>query len=198
MWVVGPWRAYASTPGARLRHVCCGSETSAIPAAETVGPQGFVLGVDLRRRCLTLGRAKARIRDLKQFEFRVGDMLDLQLTAIGFDTVICVFESSSSGIWGLCASFGGARFVPGGRLPVHVGSSFFRPAAIYLECGPRTGSILGTGFHRLKRYASSSYRRIPDIAAEMTSHALGSPEDWWPMVLGTRYSRTIERGCRDA
>lgn len=32
--------------GARILDVCCGSGASAIPAAEKVGPQGFVLGID--------------------------------------------------------------------------------------------------------------------------------------------------------
>jgi SAM-dependent methyltransferase len=33
--------------GACTLDVCCGSGASAIPAAEKVGPQGFVLGIDL-------------------------------------------------------------------------------------------------------------------------------------------------------
>ena len=32
-------------PGARVLDVCCGTGASAIPAAEQVGPEGFVLGV---------------------------------------------------------------------------------------------------------------------------------------------------------
>ena len=34
---------------------------------------------------------------------------------------------------------------------------------------------------------------MPDVATELTSHALGSAEDWWPMVLGTGYRGTIEQ-----
>jgi SAM-dependent methyltransferase len=34
---------------------------------------------------------------------------------------------------------------------------------------------------------------LPDVATEMNSHALGSPEDWWPMVLGTGYRGTVEQ-----
>jgi ubiquinone/menaquinone biosynthesis C-methylase UbiE len=78
-------------PGARILDVCCGSGASAIPAAEAVGPQGFVLGVDLADNLLTLARTKAKRRHLNNIEFRAGDMLDLQLPAMGFDAVICVF-----------------------------------------------------------------------------------------------------------
>ena len=46
-------------PGARVLDVCCGSGASAIPAAEIVGPNGFVLGVDLAENLIALARAKA-------------------------------------------------------------------------------------------------------------------------------------------
>ena len=64
-------------PGARVLDVCCGSGASAIPAAEQVGPQGSVLGVDLADNLLGLARAKAEGRGLRNIEFRVGDLLDL-------------------------------------------------------------------------------------------------------------------------
>ena len=35
--------------------------------------------------------------------------------------------------------------------------------------------------------------QVPDVAAEMNSHVLGSPDNWWPMVLGTGYRGTIEQ-----
>ena len=112
--------------GARLLDVCCGSGASAIPAAETVGPQGFVLGVDLAEDLLTLGRAKAKDRDLNNIEFRVGDMLDLQLTAIGFDTVICVFGILRPRYAGGCARALATRSSGRSACHYHVGSSFFR------------------------------------------------------------------------
>src|SRR5436190_5084888 len=62
--------------GAQILDVCCGSGASAIPAAEAVGPQGFVLGIDLADNLLALARAKAKERGLANIEFRVGDMLD--------------------------------------------------------------------------------------------------------------------------
>jgi hypothetical protein len=34
---------------------------------------------------------------------------------------------------------------------------------------------------------------VPDVVTEMNSHALNSPDDWWPMVLGTGYRGTIEQ-----
>jgi ubiquinone/menaquinone biosynthesis C-methylase UbiE len=45
--------------GQRVLDVCCGSGASALPAAEKVGPRGFVLGVDLSEKLLELARTKA-------------------------------------------------------------------------------------------------------------------------------------------
>jgi ubiquinone/menaquinone biosynthesis C-methylase UbiE len=113
-------------PGARVLDVCCGSGASAIPAAEAVGPQGFVLGVDLAENLLALARDKARNQGLNNIEFRVGDMLDLQ--ANGFDVVICVFgiffvpdmQGALAELW--------KHVRPGGRLAVTTwGPRFFEP-----------------------------------------------------------------------
>jgi len=46
--------------GARVLDVCCGTGSSAIPAAELVGPSGFVIGIDLADKLLVLARKKAR------------------------------------------------------------------------------------------------------------------------------------------
>jgi len=78
-------------PGMRVLDVCCGSGASALPAAEAVGPDGEVLGVDLAEKLLALARAKAQQRGLTNIEFRTGDMLDLGLSEAGFDAVVCVF-----------------------------------------------------------------------------------------------------------
>ena len=55
--------------GARVLDVCCGSGASALPAAEIVGPQGFVLGIDLAANLLELARMKAAKRGLMNTQF---------------------------------------------------------------------------------------------------------------------------------
>ena len=76
---------------ARVLDVCCGSGASALPAAEMVGPQGFVLGIDLAANLLELARTKAVKRGLMNTQFRIGDLLDMHLSDSQFDAVICVF-----------------------------------------------------------------------------------------------------------
>ena len=60
--------------GATVLDACCGSGASAIPAAEAVGLNGRVLGVDLAENLLILARAKAECRGLAQTEFRAADI----------------------------------------------------------------------------------------------------------------------------
>src|SRR5688572_14226572 len=78
-------------PGKRVLDVCCGSGASAIPAAEAVGPDGLVIGVDLAEDLLNLARAKAVARGLRNVQFQAGDMLDLGFNDSEFDAVVCVF-----------------------------------------------------------------------------------------------------------
>jgi ubiquinone/menaquinone biosynthesis C-methylase UbiE len=191
-------------PGARILDVCCGSGASAIPAAEVVGPRGFVLGVDLAENLLMLARAKAKDRDLSNIEFRTGDMLDLQLPAIGFDAVICVF-----GIFFVPDMQGVVRELwrhvhPGGQLAITTwGPRFFEPVNTVFWHAVRTARPdLYKGFNPWDRISQAEALRelfvqggaeVPDVALELNSQALGSAEDWWSMVLGTGYRGTIEQ-----
>jgi len=191
-------------PGARVLDVCCGSGASAIPAAEAVGRQGFVLGVDLAENLLTLARAKAKQRDLNNIEFRTGDMLDLQLPTTGFDAVICVF-----GIFFVPDMQGAVRELwrhvrPGGRLAITTwGPRFFEPVNTVFWNAVRTARPdLYKGFNPWDRISQAEALRelfveggaqVPDVDAEMNSHVLDSPDNWWPMVLGTGYRGTIEQ-----
>jgi SAM-dependent methyltransferase len=74
--------------GDRVLDVCCGSGASAIPAADAVGPEGSVLGIDLSQNLLELAREKAKSRRLQNVEFRAGDMLDPGVPDAHFDAVV--------------------------------------------------------------------------------------------------------------
>src|SRR5262249_8998391 len=63
--------------GERVLDVCCGSGASAIPAAEIVGADGSVVGIDLAENLLELARAKANQRSLTNIHFQSGDLMHL-------------------------------------------------------------------------------------------------------------------------
>src|SRR5687767_8260757 len=189
--------------GARVLDVCCGSGASAIPAAQAVGSGGFVLGVDLAENLLALARRKAQDRGLTNIEFRTGDMLDLGLPESEFDAVICVFgiffvpdmQAAVSKLWRLVR--------PGGKLAITTwGRHFFEPAnTAFWNSINAVRPDLYKGFNPWDRICepgdllallNSAGINNAEVVAEPGSHPLNSPEDWWPMVLGTGYRGTIE------
>jgi ubiquinone/menaquinone biosynthesis C-methylase UbiE len=189
--------------GARVLDVCCGSGSSAIPAAELVGASGFVIGVDLADRLLALAREKARQRALQNITFRVADMLDLDFQAESFDAVLCVFgiffvpdmPTAVRELW---------RFVrPGGKLAITSwGRNVLEPANGVFW---RSVRELRSELHKL----SKPWDRIADpvglrqmlreggveaeeVIAENRWHPIRSPEDWWTIVLGSGRREAIE------
>jgi cyclopropane fatty-acyl-phospholipid synthase-like methyltransferase len=72
-----------------------------------------VLGIDLAENLIELAKTKARDRGLENIEFRVADMLDLDLPPSTFDVVICVF-----GIFCRLIALGISHFLSNHRLPV--------------------------------------------------------------------------------
>src|SRR5215510_12586165 len=78
--------------GAKVLDVGCGTGASALPAAQAVGTNGLVLGVDLASRLLERARAKASVAGIDNVEFRLADMTALNYPDDSFDAVISVFS----------------------------------------------------------------------------------------------------------
>ena len=193
----------ALRPGMRVLDVCCGSGASALPAAEAVGPDGEVLGVDLAEKLLALARAKAQHRGLTNIEFRTGDMLDLGLPEAGFDAVVCVF---------------GIFFVPDIPAAVRELWRFVAPggALAITTWGPRFVEPMGTAFWNAVREEQPDLYRgfnpwdritepqalsalfadaglpAPSVIPESGSQPLRSPEDWWTIALGMGFRATVD------
>jgi ubiquinone/menaquinone biosynthesis C-methylase UbiE len=191
-------------PGARVLDVCCGSGASALPAAEAVGPEGSVLGVDLAERLLEIARRKASARGLRNIEFRIGDMLDLRLADSGFDAVVCVF-----GIFFVPDMAAAARELwkavrPGGRLAVTTwGPRFFEPAnTAFWNAVREVAPDLHKGFNPWDRIGDpAALRQLlaqagivnAEVVAVAGEHPIASPEAWWSAVLGSGYRGTYEK-----
>ena len=182
--------------------VCCGSGASAIPAAETVGPTGSVIGVDLAENLLALARSKAQQRGLMNIEFRAGDMTQLPFDDGSFDVVVCVF---------------GIFFVPDmqaalrelkrvlrteGRVAITTwGPRFFEPASTaFWESVRDVRQDLYKGFNPWDRISdvgavtslltSAGFERV-DAIPESGVQPVNSPDDWWAMIMGSGYRGTV-------
>ena len=185
-------------PGDRVLDVACGSGASSLPAAEQVGPNGRVLGVDVSERLLALARAKAEQAGLDNVEFRFGDMRDLELPAASFDAVLLVFgvfmvpdmEALTGQLWSLVK--------PGGRLVITVWArGLMEPAygEFFEAVGAEQRDLVPSDPRWMHVADPAEFRAmllgggIPDEALEIVGergmHELPHPDEFWTIVLGS-------------
>ena len=190
--------------GDRVLDVCCGSGASALPAAQLVGPEGSVIGVDLSEPLLQLARAKARDRGLQNTQFEVGDMLSLNQPEAHFDAVVCVFgiffvpdmAAALHELW--------QRVRAGGKLAITTwGPNFFEPVTtIFWNAIRDVKPELYKGFNPWDRICdpesllalfNEAGIEDVDVVAESAEHPIPSPEAWWSAVLGSGYRGTVDQ-----
>jgi len=189
--------------GYSVLDVGCGTGASALPAAEVVGPNGTVLGVDLAEKMLRQARAKAAQRHLQQVEFRLADMTDLGFPDQHFEVIISVFslffvpdmQALIRDLWRMVK--------PSGQLAITTwGHSFFEPVYTVWRAAVRAERPdLYAAFNPWDRITAPDqlYRLlqsggVPDaqIVAESGSQILQSPQDWWTIVLGSGLRGTVD------
>ncbi len=202
----------ALVPGGVVLDACAGSGASALAAAERVGPSGRVIAVDLADNLLALARAKADRLGLGNLETLHGDVVALDYPDGAFDAVIIVFGvfflpdmvAGTSALWRLVA--------PGGQLAVTTwGPRLWEPASSeFWDAVDKVRPDLTRAYNpwdaltepdavgALLAGAGAEPNRVHAVAG---SHTLGSPEDFWTIVLGSGYRATHDAmsvGERDA
>jgi ubiquinone/menaquinone biosynthesis C-methylase UbiE len=195
--------------GSRVLDVGCGTGASALPAAQAVGSQGSVLGVDLAARLLERARRKATAWGLTNAEFRLADMTALGYPDGHFDAVVSVFsiffvpdmEGLVRELWRMVR--------PGGKLAVTTwGPRMFEPAySRWLAAIKEERPDLHSAFNPWARITDvESMRRLfrdggvadVEVTAEDGIQPLRSPDDWWLVALGSGLRWTIEQMGQEA
>jgi ubiquinone/menaquinone biosynthesis C-methylase UbiE len=190
--------------GSPVIDVCCGAGASALPAAEFVGPEGKVIGVDVAQSLLELARAKAAQRRLGNTRFELGDLLSLRFPNESFDAAVCVFgiffvpdmAMAVRELWRLVRR--------GGQLAVTTwGPNLFEPAnEAFWRSIKDVRPDLYKGFNpwdqindpaSLMTIMREGGVESAKIAEENRLHPISSVEDWWTIVLGSGYRGTIEQ-----
>ena len=191
-------------PNSDVLDVGCGTGASALPAAQVVGPNGSVIGVDLAARLLDRARDKAKALGLSNVEFRCADMTSLGYPNGHFDAVVSVFsiffvpdmEGLVRELWRMVG--------PGGKLAVTTwGPRIFEPAYTrWLAAIKRERPDLHSAFNPWDRITDiESVRRLlrdggvsnAEVVAEDGFQRLRSSEDWWTIALGSGLRWVIDQ-----
>jgi SAM-dependent methyltransferase len=188
--------------------LCCGTGASALPAATATGSAGRVVAVDLAEELIRLGRQKASALGLRNIEFRLADLLTLDLEPESFDAVVCVFgiffipdmTAALRKMWSLVK--------PQGTLAVTVwGSGVFEPVnSIFWDAVRRIRPELFKSFNPWDRVGEPDLLRqlfataelsAPEIVFEPATHPLEQETDVIALLMGTGYRGAIEQLTAD-
>jgi ubiquinone/menaquinone biosynthesis C-methylase UbiE len=190
-------------PGDRVLDVPCGSGASLVVAAHRVGPSGRVVGVDYAEQMVAVAEEKARSGGLTNAELSVTDMTHLDERQLEpFDAVIC-----SLGLFfvedmpALARSLFGLVRPGSGRLGVAVfGEHVFDPmrqvfAETVRELAPTVEVLEPWRRTEDLSVLSDIFKTagIDGVTIETKDDwlTLRSPDDWWRIVMGSGFRRTV-------
>lgn len=195
-------------PGDRVLDVPCGSGASLVVAGRRVGPSGRVVGVDYAEQMVAIAEEKVRSGGLTNVDLSVTDMTCLDERQLEpFDAVVCSLglffaedmPALARSLFGLVRP--GLVRPGGGRLGVAVfGEHVFDPmrqvfAETVRELAPAV-EVLEPWRRTEDASVLSDILKtagIDNVTIETRDDRLPlrSPDDWWRIVMGSGFRRTV-------
>lgn len=195
-------------PGMKVIDLCCGTGASALPAAERVGREGGVLGVDLSRELIATARRKAAEQGIANAAFRVGDIETIDVAPASFDAVVSVFglffADDMAGLlrraWAWLRPGGVIAITSWGEHVLEPGESLFWDAVLKEDPGikPLSPSALLSTPAQIDAVFRNAGLPAPVIEQETWQMPLASPEAFWPCILGTSNRGVLQALPADA
>jgi SAM-dependent methyltransferase len=196
-------------PGKLVLDACCGTGSTAIPAARAVGQYGTVLGVDLSEALLALASAKAAALGLRNIQFRCADINELRFPKASCDAVICQFGifqlpdmvAATRLLWSLVAP-GGALAITtwGPRVHEPLRGAFWEAVKARrpeLDNDSAPTRKVGTP-DRLRQLFLDAGTTVPDIEVQSNILPVQNADDFWQTLMGSGNRRVIEALGPDA
>lgn len=188
----------ALTRGQRVLDLCCGTGATSIPAAQRVGSEGRVLGIDSGARLIARARARASRLAFAQAQFQVDDFETTTLPVGGFDAVLCAFGIARASDPVAVLRVLWSQLRPGGALAIAVfARGLFHPADDFLvrslaQQYPQFAVVreradeLGTEGQLAALLETSGVSGFL-ISTEPCEQQVRTPADWWSIVRASMY-----------
>jgi ubiquinone/menaquinone biosynthesis C-methylase UbiE len=192
----------ALQPGQSVLDIATGTGLVAIAAAQQVGPQGRVVGIDLAPGMLQQAQQKREALGLNNLELQWGDAETLELADNAFDVILCCSAlilipdiPTALRRWRQCLK-------PGGLLGLtDFAETAFATSAILKQLAPRYGIDLPI-FHRFVGTAAKC-QALLEVAGfeniEITAEQFGNDLDLkqalaaWDQLLQTPFFRPLQQ-----
>ena len=117
--VLDCWRRAGIGPGQTVVDIGCGPGFASVDLAETVGPQGAVIGIERSPRFIEQAEALCAARGIGNATFRQRDVMSDALDVSGADAVWCRWLAIFLSDPGLLVRKMAGALKPGGRLVFH-------------------------------------------------------------------------------
>jgi ubiquinone/menaquinone biosynthesis C-methylase UbiE len=189
--------------GMRVLDAGCGSGASAIPAAQRVGRDGAVIGVDLSPRLLAIGRARAMALRLRHLRFVRDDLRSPPVPDQSQDVVLSaltlhLLPSPAEGLealWRALRAGGTLALALHGRAPYAPAHEMLMGALRSVGAGPGLPSLWDRLAEPTDVRALFAHAGLPEPEIQVVSgsHPLADPEAWWMLVLGSEYRWFIDQ-----
>jgi SAM-dependent methyltransferase len=182
-------------PGQRVVDLCCGTGASALPAAAAVGPTGQVMGVDITPALVEQAAAKARAAGWGHATFRCAAVESLDLPPASVDAVVSVFGLFFVDDMAALLRRAATWLAPGGAIAITTwGAEVLAPgeALFWDAVGAERPAIVPTSHasrldtpDKLAAVFAAAGLPAPEVGHDRWAMPLASPDDFWPVIMGT-------------
>ena len=185
--------------GAKVLDVACGRGAVLFPAAERVGPNGQVIGIDLAEGMARETQAEIQRRGLKQAEARQMDAENLSFPDSSFDFVLCGFSLQFFPHLEQALSEFRRVLIPNGQVAVTTWGADDERWDWFEDLRTEYGAAISLGSQSLDKpaeiqgwFSKAGFANI-QISTKEIDLAYGDEEEWWNVLWSISRRAGLEK-----